>query len=289
MSTRKWSPCQTFTSGSRVGAIGSAKGPLRNSLLGLIEVITISASGPIQMAASRSAKSVASIFGAAYRRRTSVRPEGAARAGLDIEGAPENLAEEQTRNSDRQHEDGDADRRAIAEARIPEALEIDEIAENVGAPEWRSLRHHRDEVERLQRLEKGQHDDHGCYGTKLRQRDAKHHAEMARPFDPRRVERLLGHVADPGEIEDHRQSGERPTAHDRERVDGDAIVAEPLTDQKAEAESAQDAVECAENRVQDQEEHKSDRDERHRHRKEYGGSQAAREIDCVRTDRGGNG
>src|ERR1700722_19605158 len=288
MSTRKWSPCQTFTSGSRVGAIGSAKGPLRNSLLGLIEVITISASGPIQMAASRSAKSVASIFGAAYRRRTSVRPQGAARAGLDIEGAPKNLAEEQTRDSDRQHEDGDADGRAIAEAGVPEALEIDEIAENVGAPERRALRHHRDEIERLQRLKKGQHDDHGCYGTKLRKRDAQHHAQMAGALDPRRVERLLRHVADPGEIEDHRQSGERPPAHDRERVDGDAIVAEPLADQKAEAESAQDAVECAENRVQDQEEHQSDRDERHRHRKEYRGPQEGREIDRARTHRVGD-
>src|ERR1700722_6712854 len=288
MSTRKWSPCQTFTSGSRVGAIGSAKGPLRNSLLGLIEVITISASGPIQMAASRSAKSVASIFGAAYRRRTSVRPEGAARAGLDIEGAPENLAEEHTRDSDRQHEDGDADGRTIAEARVPEALEIDEVTQNVGAPEWRSLLHHRDEIECLQRLKERPDGDPGGYGTKVRQRDAQHHAQMPGALDPSRVERLLGHVADPGEIKDHRQSSERPPAHDRERVDGDAIVAEPFTDQKPEAESAQYAVEGAKNRVQDQEEHQSHRDERHRHWKKYGSPQKGGKIDRARTHRVGN-
>ena len=112
--------------------------------------------------------------------------------------------------------------------------------------------------------------------------------KMARALDPRRVERLLGHVADPGEIEDHRQPGERPPADDRERVDGDAIVAEPLADQKAEAERAQHAVERAENRVEDQEKHQSDRDERHRHRKEYRRPQKGREIDRARTHRVGD-
>ena len=112
--------------------------------------------------------------------------------------------------------------------------------------------------------------------------------KMPRAFDPCRVERLLGHVANPGEIEDHRQPGERPAADDRERVDRDAIVAEPLADHKPEAEGAQHAVERAENRVEDQEEHQSHRDERHRHRKEYRRSQKGREIDRARAHRVGD-
>jgi hypothetical protein len=111
---------------------------------------------------------------------------------------------------------------------------------------------------------------------------------MARAFDPCRVERLLGHVANSGEIEDHRQPCERPAAHDRERVDGHAIVAEPLADQKPKAQRAQHAVERAENRVENEEEHKPHRDERHRHREEDGRSQKRGKIDRARAHRVGD-
>ncbi len=102
---------------------------------------------------------------------------------------------------------------------------------------------------------------------------------MSCALDPGRVERLFGNVADPGEVEDHRQPGEGPPADDRQRVDRDAIVAEPLTNQKAKAQRAQDAVERSENGVEDQEEHEPDGDKRHGHRKEDRRAQQGREVD----------
>ena len=218
----------------------------------------------------------------------SVRPGRTVAAGLDIEGALEQLAEQQCRDGDREHENGDADRCAIAETRVPEALEIDEIAKDIGAAERRALGHHCDEIERLERLEQGQHHHHGGHRTKLRQGDAQHHPKVARPLDLRRVDRLLRHIADPGEIENHRQACERPAAHDGEGVDRDAIVAEPLADEKAEAEPAQDAVEGPENRVEDEKEHQADGNQRHRHRKENRRAQQGREIDRANAHRVGD-
>ncbi len=58
-------------------------------------------------------------------------------AALDIEGAPEQLAEQQRRDGDREHENGHADGRPVAEARVPKALQVDEVAEHVGSTERR--------------------------------------------------------------------------------------------------------------------------------------------------------
>ena len=59
---------------------------------------------------------------------------------------------------------------------------------------------------------------------------------MSRAFNPGGVEGLFWNVADPREIENHRQTGEGPAADEGQGVDRDAIIAKPLADQKAEAE-----------------------------------------------------
>ena len=46
----------------------------------------------------------------------------------------------------------------------------------------------------------------------------QHHPQMARALDAGGVHRLLGHIAEAGEIEHHRQAGERPPGNDRQRV-----------------------------------------------------------------------
>ena len=133
-----------------------------------------------------------------------------------------------------------------------------------------------------------EHHHHRSHRAKLRQRHAQHHPEMSRPLDPGRVERLLGHVADPGEIEDHRQPGERPAADDRQRVNRDAIVAEPFAHQKTQTQCAQHAVERPEDRVENEEEHEAHGDQRHRHRKEDRRAQHGWEINRANTHRVGD-
>src|SRR5438105_4798580 len=73
--TPKLSPSQTARYGASVGADGQEKGPARKSWLDLMDVIAVSATGPIQTSARISARAVAMTFGArpftrAARRRS---------------------------------------------------------------------------------------------------------------------------------------------------------------------------------------------------------------------------
>src|ERR1700691_556198 len=251
--------------------------------------MTISASGPSQMAARIKARNVAKRRGAAKRRRLNVR-RSVRSATLDIESASEHGAKHQGRNGYREDKNRDANRRAVAKTRIPEALQIDQIAQNVGAAEGGALGHDSDEVKRLQRFEQGQHHHDRGYRPQLRQRHPQHHSKMSRAFDPGGVEGLFWNVADPREIENHRQTGEGPAADEGQRVNRDAIIAKPLADQKAEAERSQNGVEGAKNGMEDQEKHQTDSDQRHRHGKEDCGAQQGWEIDsahphCVRNEK----
>src|SRR6266851_8449437 len=121
-------------------------------------------------------------------------------ATSDIEGPLHQLLHHESGHEDGDDEDGDRQRRAIAEAGIPEALEIDEITEHIGGTEGGTLGHHRDEIESAQRFEQGEHDDHRRYRPELGYGDLRQHAKMTGALDLGRVERFFRDIAEPGEI-----------------------------------------------------------------------------------------
>ena len=111
-----------------------------------------------------------------------------------------------------------------------------------------------------------EHDDDSCYRPELGYGDLRQHAEMPAPSILARVEVSLGRRR-AREIKDHRHSGEGPAGDDGQRIKSDAIIAEPFHDEQSRGRSIADAVERAEQRIEDQEEHQSDRDQRHGDRK----------------------